>query len=459
MKSELDTEVDRLLRAHARRSGEGRATEHDAIESAIRTTATSLHLDADAISLYAEKALPPHALAGYTQHLVECDQCRARLAMYARMDASEIDLRHAVQSVAADETTPAASVVANTADEPSLAGWWTRFTETFFAPRNLAFALPVLALFLVGITVFLITAPSNREPAPLVADTTQPTTAMSGNTNMSANMNMAMNANMSPEASSDAMREQATSATSRANVMTGEGEETNTALARREVESVKPDQPAAQPSAVPALPTANELAGSGTTADFMRTPTPPSQNPAALPSNNRAATAPAPPPPSLEARQQMAEKRKNDGENVSVTADEVIAVENSPRIASANANTGDASTAARREANTSLGMTATARRARRSTVNRDRSDSDADRRAKEANAGTASRIVGNRRFTRRNSVWVDESYKEGTAITNVRRGSEQFRALVADEPGLRQIAETLAGDVIVVRKNRAYRIK
>jgi hypothetical protein len=41
----------------------------------------------------------------------------------------------------------------------------------------------------------------------------------------------------------------------------------------------------------------------------------------------------------------------------------------------------------------------------------------------------------------------------------VRRGSEQFRALVADEPDMRRVAETLSGEVIVVAKNRAYRIQ
>jgi hypothetical protein len=39
------------------------------------------------------------------------------------------------------------------------------------------------------------------------------------------------------------------------------------------------------------------------------------------------------------------------------------------------------------------------------------------------------------------------------------RGSEQFRALVADEPEIKKIAEQLDGEVIVVWKGRAYRIR
>jgi len=36
---------------------------------------------------------------------------------------------------------------------------------------------------------------------------------------------------------------------------------------------------------------------------------------------------------------------------------------------------------------------------------------------------------------------------------------EEARALIADEPSLRTIAETLDGEIIVVWKSRAYRIR
>jgi hypothetical protein len=41
----------------------------------------------------------------------------------------------------------------------------------------------------------------------------------------------------------------------------------------------------------------------------------------------------------------------------------------------------------------------------------------------------------------------------------VTRGSEQYRALVADEPGIKTIADQLGGEVIVVWKGRAYKIR
>ena len=42
---------------------------------------------------------------------------------------------------------------------------------------------------------------------------------------------------------------------------------------------------------------------------------------------------------------------------------------------------------------------------------------------------------------------------------NLTRGSERYRALIADEPEIKQIADQLDGEFIVVWKGRAYRIR
>jgi hypothetical protein len=67
------------------------------------------------------------------------------------------------------------------------------------------------------------------------------------------------------------------------------------------------------------------------------------------------------------------------------------------------------------------------------------------------------RSAGGRQFVRRGGAWTDTAYR-GQATTSVRRGSDQYRALVADEPGLRAIADQLGGEVIIVWNGRAYRI-
>jgi hypothetical protein len=72
---------------------------------------------------------------------------------------------------------------------------------------------------------------------------------------------------------------------------------------------------------------------------------------------------------------------------------------------------------------------------------------------------TETKTVSGRRFARQDNRWVDTAYQSSASVTNVTRNSEQYRALIGDEPGLRAIAEQLEGEVIVVWKGKAYRIR
>ena len=83
----------------------------------------------------------------------------------------------------------------------------------------------------------------------------------------------------------------------------------------------------------------------------------------------------------------------------------------------------------------------------------------ASRRAVGRDEESETRTVGGRRFQRRNNIWVDAAYSDSLSMTTVTRGSEQYRALVADEPGIDAIAKQLSGEVKVVWKGRAYHIR
>ena len=85
-----------------------------------------------------------------------------------------------------------------------------------------------------------------------------------------------------------------------------------------------------------------------------------------------------------------------------------------------------------------------------------RDNEDKDKNKSDTSERADSRTVAGKRFIRQNNSWIDAAYQQ-RATTNVKRGSEQYRALVADEPGLRPFAEQLGGEVIVVWKGRAYR--
>ena len=73
--------------------------------------------------------------------------------------------------------------------------------------------------------------------------------------------------------------------------------------------------------------------------------------------------------------------------------------------------------------------------------------------------GGDTRTAAGHRFHREGNAWVDVNYKSSMPSTGVRRGTDAFRALVADVPEVGRVAEALGGEVIVVVGGRAYRIR
>lgn len=63
--------------------------------------------------------------------------------------------------------------------------------------------------------------------------------------------------------------------------------------------------------------------------------------------------------------------------------------------------------------------------------------------------------VGGRTFENKSGAWYDRKYA-GQATINIRRGTDEFTKL---DSGLRKIANQLDGVVVVVWKNKAYRIQ
>lgn len=66
-----------------------------------------------------------------------------------------------------------------------------------------------------------------------------------------------------------------------------------------------------------------------------------------------------------------------------------------------------------------------------------------------------TRQISGKTFNRRNGVWYDVAFS-GQSTTNVRRNTESYRKL---DKNLRIIAESLDGTVVVVWRERAYRIQ
>ncbi len=70
-----------------------------------------------------------------------------------------------------------------------------------------------------------------------------------------------------------------------------------------------------------------------------------------------------------------------------------------------------------------------------------------------------TRTVAGRRFRKQSGVWVDTAYDSSKDAVTLSRGSEQYRALVADEPAIKTIVDQLDGEIIVVWKGHTYRIR
>jgi hypothetical protein len=81
----------------------------------------------------------------------------------------------------------------------------------------------------------------------------------------------------------------------------------------------------------------------------------------------------------------------------------------------------------------------------------------ADLKRDELSANTRS--VAGRRFQKKGGVWIDTGYDSSKDYVTLTRGSEQYRALVADEPSIKTIADELEGEIIVVWKGHTYRIR
>lgn len=119
------------------------------------------------------------------------------------------------------------------------------------------------------------------------------------------------------------------------------------------------------------------------------------------------------------------------------------------KLQTGDADTGNRQAAAKSAANPSTGGVQGLITERRAYGVKNKKDSAAE---------DETRTVSGKRFVHKGDAWVDTAYN-GSATTNVKRGSEQYRALVADEPSIRMFADQLGGEVIVVWKGRAYRIR
>ncbi|HEX6730918.1 MAG TPA: hypothetical protein VF074_12925 [Pyrinomonadaceae bacterium] len=396
MNQEPNNDIDILLRRLSQRDGNVFNAAQD--DEHIEQE----HLDADELNAYAENALTSALRTRYTEHLTECTNCRKIVTQLSLASAVVVAER-------VEEARPSAL---------------KKFLAALFSPLVFRYAVPAMAIVVVGAIawVALQRAPRNSELAQTV-----PTQPQAQATEEVSNSDNSSKVGQLKEAVSETKESPARAGEKAA--ATPESE-----LAERQ-EAIKEDKRAAV--AADELRAREDLS--------KRNP----QQPVAPVATGAVATttaaAPASPKPEVAAggrlevaqkKESEADKNKAMNEPQSRTAPPAASTSRPEKAPDAKADqkTGESDTAASR---------------------RDLRDFS---RAKDEPQSGEVRTVGGHRFRKRGDVWIDTLYSS-QRITNVSRGSEQYRALVADEPGLHSIAEHLKSEFIVVWNGRAYFIK
>ena len=353
------------------------------------------HLDADELSSYAENALPAAARMRYTEHLADCSKCRELV----------VQLSASVPVVAAKDTV--------TVPGPS---GLTKFLASFFSPMVLRYAVPALGLIVVaaiGFIVFRSNQP-RQDVAQAIPQAPASSPATPSNDPQQPSGFFDSSANSKPQ--SPVTHEQTAERAGDINAQRPAPQSTptpstsDTAKTDR-AESMKEEAAAANAAPPPAQQAPKPTA----TVDEMSVEVQ-ARRPTEQTSVTKAGDL---------AKQKTADAVRDQEKK----AEDLRAAQGRGEAASPQAGRGIASV-----------------RRRDALISKDGVD-------------TETRSVGGREFRRQNGVWVDTAYNAGSAVVNISRDSEHYRSLVADEPGIKSIADQLPGPIIVVWKGRTYRIR
>ncbi len=420
--------MDRLLRRHARRNGETLLAAREANSEAVAAATAGAHLDADEMNAYAEGALPEAARSRYFAHLADCDSCR-KLVTDLTLAASVSNEGKA--RVAALDIKPPTS--------------WRKWLGAIFSPPVLRYGVPALALFAVIIVAILATrsqreagsVAQNKDESRYSAPADAPGLSKAENTTATGTAQNHSNSNTAPLIEQQGQTEPVAVGTPLP-ATSAPREESAPAVPQGTVAK------SATPQVADAKDKSREFGESGKREqdEVAAAPPPTPQSPVL--------SAPANEPENSDRRDEQKKPRVAGKDNDALPINGRAAAGGA--IANKRAETNED-----REVVGQTAATTTARSTQNQTRRRPSAKSGPADMAADKERSAQTRSAGGRQFQRQGGAWVDTAYNSSRSTTNIRRGSEQYRALIADEPGLRAIAEQLGGEVIVVWKSRAYR--
>lgn len=364
------------------------------------------HLDADEISAFAENAMPEKTRALHMAHMAECDRCRRILSRLIVLNS---------------EMAPETAAVAAPAIHEAVTPWYRKL---LLFP-NLAYVMGGLVLVFGGLLSFTIlqnlgggaTSISQIADAPAArGPMAQPEPEYSESSNTVSNAsNVAVNINSASApgvASSDAAANSAPLGT----VLEPTETVTEEKMETREVAGISVDG-----------------ASTGKAGEIAPAAAAPPAKPAAIEQPKDADLARA-----RKEENKLAEAEKSDAATVTVTADDA----KKRSVKSKQANEAQLRSQAGGPMKAKPGPS------------RD-SQQNFPNRADNTFEMPITKNVGGRSFTFRNGAWYDSAFR-GQPTINVRRSSDEYRKL---DRGLRSIAESISGTVVVVWGAKAYRIQ
>ncbi len=430
MKNDSNNETDRLLRRYASRLKKSvlPGSDPSGAFQANNTRPQGLdfpHLDADELSAFAENALPLNARARYTAHLADCDSCRKLV--------SDLVMSSGVVSALNSTATPL--------DTQKRASWLDRLSA-IFAPRILRYAASIILL--VGIASIALLVLRERKNSNFSSSDSQ-----------SNNAPVASKSDSSTGETSKTMPSGNTSATSGSPELgtTNEGEKKPGLFGQENKENAGPDaqaqdaiRPQDQPKTEAAPITPNDKLDAKQAAGRDED------------SNLAMRRQPAPAVTEVD-KSKAKNEREADDETARVAQESRSREESKDNSASSGSNVAANKSAVAGRARADSGLRD--KRGNAPPPKEPAESTTVDSTSEGAGVGGVAgekKAVNGKQFVRRDGVWVDSAYRS-QATTNLKRGSDQYRALVADEPGIRSIANQLGGDIIVVWKGRAYRIR
>ena len=462
MRPEFDGEIDSVLRGHARRGGATPPALDGSLRASIsERVAPGSHLDADEIVAFGEGVLPSAARARYAAHLADCDDCRRSVTQIALAAgaADRVEVRERAGVAAAGAT-----------QSPS----WRERLSAVFAPRAWRYAMPVVALLAVSAVVLVVTRRLPREEA-----------LMTGERRDSAARQVSAPASPEAHHADEIQRQPSPQAGAKAGNAGTAGEDEDSGAAVDEVAKVRPKeveevgQTAAGGSAAPtgvkpeaaqqvrAEPPPPATQSYATTPQATPSPVPPA--PAAAPAPRamvlRDTAQPTPAPRPAPAETDEVARARDDSRNAAPRDEAPAAKRHGPQRGisgrAAELSAAEAPKDNRVARRTRGSQNNSQSNAQNNAAGASREDSDEAKAKREENREQQAepRSVGGRRFRREGGVWIDTAYRPSQPTVFVRRSSEQYRALVADEPQIRQFSEQLGGEVIVVLRGRAYRLR